>query len=166
MIRFKSFLRKLNLYSYRRGIENALALHRRGEVRSDGLILIQGSHHPESHHLEIEWLAREIHPWDRGCQHLEPDIEFTEQSFADTDAALSRLFNELPEVDVIEFRVIHPESGQSMLAGTVERSSCMPGDREASARTRLWHRGVTICQRSSGYPAFLGSQLLGVGSAG
>jgi hypothetical protein len=144
VILLKSFLRKLNLYSYRHAIENALALHRRGEVRRDGLILIKGSHHHGSRHLEIEWLAREIHPWDRGCQHLDQGLEFIEQYLADTDAVLSRLFNELPEIDVIEFCVIHPNSQEPVLSGAVERTSSIPSNRDASPRTRLWHKGITI----------------------
>jgi hypothetical protein len=63
---------------------------------------------------------------------------------ADTDLALSRLFNKLPEVDVIEFAVTHPDTYQRILAGKVERSSPVPCARGASARTRLWHRGVTL----------------------
>jgi hypothetical protein len=139
MISFKNVLRKLDLYSDRHGIENALALHRRGEVRRDGLTLTRACHH-----LEIEWRARDIHPWDRDCEPSERELEFTEQSLADTDAALSRLFKELPEVDVIEFRVIRPDSDVPILAGKVERSAPMPRTRGASPRTRLWHRGVTI----------------------
>jgi len=63
---------------------------------------------------------------------------------ADTDAALARLFNELPEVDVIRFSVTHPDSSQRILNGTVERSCQVPCTRNISARTRLWHRGVTV----------------------
>lgn len=96
-----------------------------------------------SHRLEIEWRAREIHPWDRATEPREREALFAEQSIADTDAALSRLFNRLPEVDVIEFQVIHPDSGQRILAGTVERS-VRPSSPGNSVRTRLWQRGVAI----------------------
>jgi hypothetical protein len=139
MIFFTSLLRRLHLYSEEKGIENALALHRRGEVRSDGLTLIQASHH-----LKIEWRARYIHPWDRACEPVERELRFTEQSIADTDAALSRLFKALPEIDVIKFSVVHPDSDHCILAGTVERSARVPSTRDASPRTRLWHRGITI----------------------
>jgi len=110
----------------------------KGEVRGDGLTLTQASHH-----LEIEWRARDVHPWDRGSESEEREVLFTEESLADSDAALSRLFNKLPEIDVIRFRVIHPHSDQRILAGTVERSACLPSTRCVSPRTRLWHRGVT-----------------------
>jgi hypothetical protein len=137
MTLFKTFLRELGFNSHRRRIKRALALHRRGEVRTDGLNLIQASCQ-----LEIEWSARDIHPWDRGCPGAEYELLFTEQSLADTDAALSRLFKELPEVDVIAFKVFHPGTEVRILAGTVERSAPEPSTLYASPRTRLWHRGV------------------------
>lgn len=144
MIFFKGFLRKLGLFnSEQKRIEYALALHRRGEARPDGLTLIRAFHHLPSEHLEIEWRARDIHPWDRGCGSAKYDRLFTEQALADTDAALSRLFKEFPGIGAIEFRVIHPGSDVRILASKVERSTLLPRTQNASARTRLWHRGVT-----------------------
>jgi hypothetical protein len=139
MISFKDVLQKLSFSEDRRRVEHALALHRRGEVRSDGLMLTA-----LSHHLEVEWCARYIHPWDRDCDRRERKHQFAEQSFADTDAALSRLFNALPYVDVIAFTVVHPESHERILAGTVSRSASVPKTCNASPRTRLWHRGATV----------------------
>ena len=138
MINLKQLLPRRKAAKNRRAIQDALALHRRDEVRRDGLDLISASYR-----LEIEWRAREIHPWDRFTEPGEREVLFAEQSIADTDAALSRLFNELPEVEVIEFRVIRPGSLQPILAGTVERSA-RPGTLGISARTRLWQRGVVI----------------------
>src|SRR5580692_9615531 len=114
MISFESIMQRLRLHNGRRKIASALALHRRGEVRPDGLILTQSSHH-----LDIEWRARDIHPWDRGCEPAERAHLFSEQSLADTDAALSRLFRKFPEIDVITFRVCKPDSDEHILAGTV-----------------------------------------------
>lgn len=139
MISLKTVVRKARLSKGRHYIERALALHRRGEARSDGLTLAV-----VSHHLEIEWCARNIHPWDRDCSLREREDRFTEQLFADTDAALSRLFNALPDVDVIEFKVLHPDSRERILAGTVSRTASVPKNRKASSRTRLWHRGVMV----------------------
>ena len=136
MMSFKSFLQKRKISKDRKVIHDALALHHRGEARRDGLTLTQATHH-----LEIEWRARDVHPWDRVSESKEREFLFTEQSMADTDAALSRLFNALPEIDVIG--VTHPGSGQRILSGTVERSCRVPNTRVVSARTRLWHRGVT-----------------------
>jgi len=138
MVFFKGILRRLSLNNKRRGIENALALQNRGEVRPDWLTLIRAAHR-----LEIVWRAREIHPWDRECEPAEHEFEFTEQSLADTDKAISRLFKALPEIDVIDFRVFHPGSDVRILAGTVERTAPVSSTRRVSSRTRLWHRGVT-----------------------
>jgi hypothetical protein len=134
----KSFLLKRKVSRDRKVIQDALALHHRGEARRDGLTLTQ-----VSHHLEIEWRARDVHPWDRASASQEREFLFAQQSMEDTDAALSRLFNELPELDVIDFAVTHPDSGQRILSGTVKRSCRLPRTRGVSARTRLWHRGVT-----------------------
>jgi hypothetical protein len=87
----------------RRRIERALALHVRGEVRSDGLKLWR-----LSNRLEIEWRARDIHPWDR---HDPPDKRaslFVRQSLADTESAITRLFQALPQVDMIALTVWSP----------------------------------------------------------
>jgi len=135
---FKNILRRLNKYDNSRGIGNALALHHRGEVRTDGLTLIRATHR-----LEIAWRAREIHPWDRDSERANHEFQFTEQSLADTDSVLSRLFNTLPEVDVIDFSVVHPGSDVPILAGSVERTAAVPSTRSLSPRTRLWHRGVS-----------------------
>lgn len=45
-----------------------------------------------------------------------------QQCLADVDAAISRLFATLPEVDEIELRVLDPASGDPILAGTVSRA--------------------------------------------
>ena len=49
MMSLKSFLLKRKASRDRKVIQDALALHHRGEVRKDGLNLTQASHH-----LEIE----------------------------------------------------------------------------------------------------------------
>ncbi len=76
----------------------------RGEVRSDGLSL----NHLRNR-LEIEWRAREIHPWDRDLPAIRVAQLFAEQCLDDANAALERLFSSLPEIAVIEFKVIEPE---------------------------------------------------------
>ena len=139
MMSLKNFLLKRKASKDRKSIQGALDLHSRGEVRRDGLTLTHASHH-----LEIEWSARDVHPWDRASESKQREFLLAEQSMADTDATLSRLFNELPEVDVIEFTVTHPDTGQRILNGTVDRACQVPCTRSVSARTRLWHRGVTV----------------------
>ena len=46
-----------------------------------------------------------------------------EQTFSDTQAALERLFMALPEVDVIDLRVMETEAGKqgTLLSGSVSR---------------------------------------------
>jgi hypothetical protein len=139
MMSLKNFLLKRKASRDRKAIQSALDLQSRGEGRCDGLTLTRASHH-----LEIEWRARDVHPWDRASESKQRESLFAEQFVADTDLALSSLFNKLPEIDVIEFTVTHPDTDQRILAGTVERSSQVPCTRGVSARTRLWHRGVTL----------------------
>ena len=139
MMSLKNFLLKRKASKDRKAIQGALDLHNRGEVRRDGLTLTHASHH-----LKVEWRAREVHPWDRASASKQREFLLAEQSMADTDATLSRLFKELPEVDVIEFTVTHPDTGQRILNGTVDRACQVPCTRSVSARTRLWHRGVTV----------------------
>jgi hypothetical protein len=113
----KSFFRKSDLWRYHHRINQALALHLRGEVRRDGLTLDNACSH-----LEIRWRARDIHPWDRDLDKYEKELMFAEQALADTEAAVFRLFDKLPEVDVIELSVLEPESETLIAAGTVHRS--------------------------------------------
>ena len=114
---FKRYFRKLDLWRFRRSVEDALALHRRGEVRRDGLKL-DGLFS----HLKIRWHARDIHPWDRHLQGSGRQAAFAEQALADTEAAILRLFERLPHVDVIELSVLEPGSETLIAAGTVHRT--------------------------------------------
>ena len=82
--RLANLIQRLDSLRCRRGMERALALHLRGEVRKDGLRLKK-----LSTRLEIEWWARDIHPWDR---HEAPDQRawlFFRQSLSDTEAAIT-----------------------------------------------------------------------------
>src|SRR5262245_45815366 len=99
----KRYLRKIESLRYRSKVNAALALHRRGEVRSDRLAL-----ETVCNRLEIRWRARDIHPWDRDLPDHERQILFADQALADTEAAIVRLFERLPEVDVIELGVLEP----------------------------------------------------------
>ena len=47
---------------------------------------------------------------------------FAEQALDDTEAAVFRLFERLPEVDVIELSVLEPRSEILIAAGTAHRS--------------------------------------------
>jgi hypothetical protein len=135
----ETLLRKLDRCRYRRNIDRALALHLRGEVRRDGL-------NPTSltTHLEIEWRARDIHPWDRGLlSRAQRAAAFVEQSLADTEAAIYRLFEALPPVDAITLRVFDPTSDNVIISGTVLRAGMVARDEDLSIGMRLRYLGLT-----------------------
>jgi hypothetical protein len=141
---FQYLRKKLVSFCYGAGIKDSLALHRRGEVRQDGLALVT-----TSHRLEIEWRAREIHPWDRGCSSEDQQRLFADQCFLDTEAAISRLFAALPMVDVVQFRVLRPDSDDQLLGGTITRPALRKAKPTCSTRSRLWQMGVQVCGLSS-----------------
>jgi hypothetical protein len=104
-------------------VERALALHRRGEARSDGLRLTSARTV-----LSIEWLARSIHPWDRDLPPHQAERMFTQQCLHDTSAALTKLFEEIPVLDAIEVRVRRVPSQPPILFGTVRRDRLKNSD--------------------------------------
>jgi hypothetical protein len=114
----ETYLAKLDLWRYQRSLNRALALHLRGEVRRDGLTLTRACNH-----LEIQWHARDIHPWDRDVQPERHALLFAEQTLADTEAVIFRLFEALPQVDVIKLGVIGLGSDPPIISGTVHRST-------------------------------------------
>jgi hypothetical protein len=114
-------------------------LHLRGEVRSDGLDPIN-----LTTQLQIEWRARDVHPWDRGL--LSPArraAAFVEQSLVDTEAAIHRLFEALPQVDVIALRVLDRTSEAVIISGTVSRLAASARDENLSIGMRLLYLGLT-----------------------
>jgi hypothetical protein len=147
---FRMLLRKLDLWRYQGRIKQALALHLRGEARRDGLTV-----NNVSSRLEIRLRARDIHPWDRDLARYEREMMFAEQALADTEAVVHRLFENLPEVNVIEINVTEPESETLIAAGTVHRSDINAARRNLlSVGMRLREIGVeyhfaTQCERDS-----------------
>jgi len=133
----EKYLRKHGFY--RRRIEHALDLERRGEARKDGLQLGE-----MQHRLEIRWRARGIHPWDRHLDREERQARFIEQALIDTEAAIARLFEALPEVDLIDLRVTDPGSHATMLSGNVHRSDFENRQPCPSVRMRLIEMGVNV----------------------
>ena len=102
---------------FRRKIERALALHQRGEARSDGLQLTSAKVV-----LHIKWLARAIHPWDRDLPPTRAQQLFAQQCLNDVDAAITRLFAEIPVLDMIEICVRREVSRPPLLQGNVRRN--------------------------------------------
>jgi hypothetical protein len=138
---FQLLLSKLDLWRYHYTIKRALALHLRGEARRDGLTV-----DAVSSHLTIRWRARDIHPWDRHRPRYEREVMFAEQALTDTEAAVVRLFERLPEVDVIDLSVVEPASEILIAAGTVHRSDLSaPRPRLSSVGMRLREVGIRYC---------------------
>jgi hypothetical protein len=100
-----------------RRVNRALALHHRGEARADGLQL-----HDMRTTMLVEWVAREIHPWDRHIASRLRERLFARQSLEDVDAAITRLFDQLPEADALEVRVLREGDHRILFYGRVERT--------------------------------------------
>ena len=133
----KTALNRLRYRRYLGRIERELALIGRGQVRCDGLRL-----NKICNRLEIQWRARDIHPWDRSLPLESRATALIEQALADTEAAISRLFEALPQVDVIDLTVLDPASDTTMMAGTVHRSVLTGSRRFLSVRMRLRELGI------------------------
>lgn len=119
-------------------LHRALALHTRGEARPDGLQITAARTT-----LRVEWLAREIHPWDRDLPADEAERRFSEQCLDDADAAIARLFSEIPVLQSIEVCVRRSESGPPLLEGTVDRTE-LCGYRHLSVAMRLRSMGLSL----------------------
>lgn len=134
---------KLDSYRHERNLRRALKLHLRGEVRRDGLELTSASSI-----LEIEWRARDVHPWDRDCSGEERRGMLVLQTLFDTDAAIGRLFESLPYIEVLQIRVLAVGSDTAILGGTVYRASLKDVRSGLSVGMRL--RGLGITYHSAG----------------
>jgi hypothetical protein len=128
---------------FARGIEplliKALALKPRGGVANDKLVLSK-----VSGRLELEWHARDIHPWDRdlpACRQAELHFE---QALRDADLAIQRVFRKLPEIERIEIRILDTHSTKVILAGTVTREDAVAAGISNSSKMRLMMMGVRL----------------------
>jgi hypothetical protein len=124
---------------FRRIVMKALALKPRGFVPRDVLVLSK-----LSAHLQVEWRARDIHPWDRDQPSSRQAELFREQALHDTADAVVRLFQILPEMDALDIRVLGPGTfGEKlMFAGTVSRSEAFAARSLSSSGMRLMVMGV------------------------
>jgi hypothetical protein len=137
LTRIKQFRSTSARRQLHRRVMTALALNQRGEARPDGLALNRFEHW-----LDIEWRARDVHPWDRDLSAARIVRLFAEQCLDDTSAALDRLFSKLPEIDVVEFKVTHPASGAPILSGSISRSEACTV-KASSSGMKLKQLGVT-----------------------
>jgi hypothetical protein len=102
----------------RESVAKSLALHRRGEARADDPILMD-----LTVKMQMRWRARELHPWDRDLSTTRGARKLAQQTLSDTEAALERLFEACPDVDVIELSVVEPDpdGNRRVIFGTVRR---------------------------------------------
>jgi len=140
----RAILRRISDWSYRRSVRQALALHSRGEARADGLTLLR-----VRNRLQIQWRSRDVHPWDRNLAPERRSALFHEQLVADTEAAIMRLFQALPQIDRIDLQVLEPHTENVVLAGGVDRSALMAVKSLPSVRMRLQLLGVNFCALDS-----------------
>lgn len=112
----ETILARLARWRFRRRLAAALALNRRGELRPDGLPLVEFHNQ-----LRIAWRARDVHPCDRDRPQNQVNRLFVEQCLKDTNKAIERLFLRLPEIEFIEFKVIDHRSSATILSGSVRR---------------------------------------------
>ena len=116
----------------------ALKLKPRGGIANDVLVLNR-----VSGQLQLEWRARDVHPWDRD---LPPDRQtelFLEQALRDTDVAILKLFQTLPEIEQIAIRVFDAhDSTKVILEGMVTREDALATDTSGSLRLRLRMLGI------------------------
>ncbi|HYZ72375.1 MAG TPA: hypothetical protein VE641_04805 [Chthoniobacterales bacterium] len=139
-----SIMKTLFASLFARGIEplliKALALKPRGGVANDKLVLSK-----VSGRLELEWHARDIHPWDRdlpACRQAELHFE---QALRDADLAIQRVFRKLPEIERIEIRILDThDSTKVILAGTVTREDAFAAGISSSSKMRLMMMGVRL----------------------
>ncbi len=135
----------------RRIVTKALALKQRGFVRHDVLVVRRFSGQ-----LQVEWWARDIHSWDRDRPPDRRERLFCEQALRDSDEAIVRVFNRLPEIDSIDVRVLAPRAPHElMLAGRVGRLDALATRSVSSTGMRLKLMGMRY-QIASGPPGGAG----------
>jgi hypothetical protein len=93
--------------------------------------------------LQVVWQARALHPWDRDLPSARRSELFSEQTIADTDIVVAKLFRLLPEIDTISIQVRTPEvDGSVIMAGTISRATAAASSQVVSARMRLKMMGI------------------------
>jgi hypothetical protein len=110
----------------RREVIRALGLDRRPGVRDYWLLLKS-----MRNRLKVEWRARLIHPWDQDLLPEQAAKRFVQQCLEDVDVAISWLFATLPDTHEVELRVLDPNSGSPIVAGTVTRADAATAKSES-----------------------------------
>jgi len=123
---------------FRRMVTKALAVGSRGFIANDVLLLSK-----LSTQVQVEWRTRDVHPWDRNVPPDQRADLFREQTLHDTDAAILRFFQLLPDLDAIEIRVLEPHApNRLILAGAVARRDAMATRSLSSPGMRLKTMGI------------------------
>jgi len=123
---------------FRRMVTKALAVGPRGFIANDVLLLSK-----LSTQVQVEWRTRDVHPWDRNVPPDQRADLFREQTLHDTDAAILRFFQLLPDLDAIEIRVLEPHApNRLILAGAVARRDAMATRSLSSPGMRLKTMGI------------------------
>jgi len=91
-----------------------------------------------------------------GVSPTQSAAAFVEQSLADTEAAIRRLFQALPHVDTITVRVFDETSKAVIISGTVARPDTSARDEKLSIGMRLGYLGVTYHSAGSLFEALEG----------
>jgi len=91
--------------------------------------------------LDITWTARNVHPWDRHGSQEQTGAQFVRQALNDAEVAITRLFDNLPDIDEIAVSVLESGSDKIIMAGTVHRSS-LANQTAASVKMRLMNWGI------------------------
>jgi hypothetical protein len=121
-----------------RPVTKALALTPRGFIPNDVPSLRE-----LSGQLRVVWHARRVAPWDRHLPSARQAALFSDLTMRDTDAAIRRLFEELPEVHSLEVQVLEPvPANRPLITGTVLRDEALAVLSLASPRMRLKMMGV------------------------
>jgi len=117
-VRLAEWARSRRQRQWWRRVSRALGLERRpGERRR------RASLGNVSTHLEIEWYAHDVHPWDEDLPPERQDARFAEEAVPHTLAAIRRAFERFPEVDTLEIVVRDPRKPHPVLfAGRVSRA--------------------------------------------
>ena len=118
-------------------VARTLRLDPRGGIRGDRLHVTS-----VSGQLEVEWQARDLHPWDRRLPFDCQNEVFVEQTLADTERALAKLFGAFPEI-AVSIRVLAPGGSQRIIVtGTALRADLVAASSIHSRRMRLATLGL------------------------
>ena len=121
-----------------RPVTRALAPTPRGFIPNDVLSLRK-----LSGQLQVVWHARTVAPWDRHSPSSHQAALFCDLAIDDTDAAIRRLFEILPEIDAVHVQVLEPvPEGRPLIAGTVAREEALAVRSFASSAMRLKMMGI------------------------